>query len=152
MILQDVYQIISNLDYEIEQGHLNPLKGYAECKLLADLCASIMDKHKASAIAERMKYGKEEVLINDYVIDHVPGRKMLSYKHNETWQELNRKLKEHEQLMAMAASNVPVANTETGEMIEPAQVSYSAESLRFTFKKPETLNYRRPEEIKWISN
>lgn len=147
MILADVYQIISNLDYEIEQGHLNPLKGYAECKLLADLCQSIMDKHKANAIAERMKYGKEEVLINDYVIDHVPGRKIMNYKEDKTWQALNRSLKEHESLMAMAIS-VPVANTATGEMIEPAKVTYSAESLRFTYKKPETLNYRRPEDIK----
>jgi hypothetical protein len=36
--------------------------------------------------------------------------------------------------MAMAAEGVPLANTDTGEMITPAKVSFTAEGIKLTYK------------------
>jgi len=132
MIHQDVFTTLSNFAQAIEQGNTNPLSAYTELKQLSEMIASMMDSVKDQAIEERRKYGKEEVVKNGFKIELANGRKIWNYKSSQRWQHLDAQRKTYEELMQKAYHGAKIADAETGEMIEAAELSFSSDTIRLT--------------------
>lgn len=128
-------QLIDTIIEDTISGQSNPLDMYVILKVLADKFQDRINEIKPLAINERMKYGKEQVIRNGHEISIIEGRKLLSYKHDSTWESLKKELETHELLMAKVAEGAEIIDAKTGELIQPAKVSYSAETLRLTPKK-----------------
>jgi hypothetical protein len=134
MIHPDIYATLSSFSEAIESGQTNPLRAFVELKNLADMIASMQDAVKESAINERIKYGKEEVVIDGFKIEQVPGRKLWKYDHSSAWQQVNERRKTLETLMQKAHNGASIVDGDTGEVVEPATLTYTAETLRLTRK------------------
>jgi len=135
MIHPDIYATLSSMSKSIDDGNINPLRAFVELKNLSDMIASMQDAVKEQAIAERMKYGKEEVVIDGFKIEQVPGRKLWKYDHSSSWQDINDRRKTLETLMQKAYAGASIVDGETGEEIEPAALTFSSETLRLTKTK-----------------
>lgn len=130
MIHPDVYAQLSAYAEAIENGQTNPLAAYTELYRFSDLIESMLDKVKEQAIEERRKYGKEEVIKNGYKIDLINGRKLWYYGHSKRWNELNDSRKMYEELMQKATFGAQIADAETGEMVERAELKFASDSIR----------------------
>lgn len=126
---------IEQLTESVEQGLCNPLVAYVSLKKLSDLIDDCKDSIRHLAISERMKYGKEVLVKDGFEISIVEGRKLMSYEHDSTWAEYKSALKTHEMLMSQVASGAEIIDARTGELIQPAKITYSAETLRITKAK-----------------
>lgn len=98
-----------------------------------------------SKIIEGVKSGLKDQIIDEsslylektFDVDGVKitkneGRKTYHYKHCEKWRRLNAEIGALEKMMQAGA---PFADPETGEIIEPATVSYSEPFLTITLKE-----------------
>lgn len=132
MINTEVFVHLSRFAEAVDNGQTNPLKAYVEIKRLSQLLDQIKDTLQDQAIGERMKYGKEEVVIDGYKVEQVPGRKNWKYDHSSQWQSINERRKAIESLMQNSYAGASIIDGETGEEIEPALLSYSKETLRLT--------------------
>ena len=130
MIHPDVYAQLSAYAEAIENGQTNPLAAYIELYRFSDLIEEMLDKVKEQAIEERRKYGKEEVIKNGYKIDLINGRKLWYYGHSKRWNELNDSRKMYEELMQKATFGAQIADADTGEMVERAELKFAADSIR----------------------
>ena len=130
MIHPDVYAQLSAYAEAIENGQTNPLAAYTELYRFSDLIESMLDKVKEQAIEERRKYGKEEVVKNGYKIDLINGRKLWYYGHSKRWNELNESRRMYEELMQKATFGAQIADAETGEMVERAELKFANDSIR----------------------
>ena len=130
MIHPDVYAQLSAYAEAIENGQTNPLAAYTELYRFSDLIESMLDKVKEQAIEERRKYGKEEVIKNGYKIELTNGRKLWYYGDSKRWNELNNSRKMYEELMQKATFGAQIADAETGEMVERAELKFSSDSIR----------------------
>ncbi len=130
MIHPDVYAQLSAYAEAIENGQTNPLAAYTELYRFSDLIESMLDKVKEQAIEERRKYGKEEVIKNGYKIDLINGRKLWYYGHSKRWNEFNESRRMYEELMQKATFGAQIADAETGEMVERAELKFSSDSIR----------------------
>lgn len=130
MIHPDVYAQLSAYAEAIENGQTNPLAAYTELYRFSDLIESMLDKVKEQAIEERRKYGKEEVIKNGYKIDLINGRKLWYYGHSKRWNELNESRRMYEELMQKATFGAQIADADTGEMVERAELKFSSDSIR----------------------
>jgi len=130
MIHPDVYAQLSAYAEAIENGQTNPLAAYTELYRFSDLIESMLDKVKEQAIEERRKYGKEEVIKNGYKIELTNGRKLWYYGDSKRWNELNNSRKMYEELMQKATFGAQIADAETGEMVERAELKFAADSIR----------------------
>jgi hypothetical protein len=132
MNYQDIYYTLKALSEEIEEGNTNPLTAYTELKVLSEMIGSMMDSVKDQAIEERRKYGKEEVIKNGFKIEIANGRKVWAYKHSTRWQQLDAQRKTYEELMQKAYHGANIADADTGEMIEAAELTFASDTLRLT--------------------
>ena len=130
MIHPDVYAQLSAYAEAIENGQTNPLAAYTELYRFSDLIEAMLDKVKEQAIEERRKYGKEEVIKNGYKIDLINGRKLWYYGHSKRWNELNDSRKMYEELMQKATFGAQIADADTGEMVERAELKFANDSIR----------------------
>ena len=130
MIHPDVYAQLSAYAEAIENGQTNPLAAYTELYRFSDLIESMLDKVKEQAIEERRKYGKEDVIKNGYKIDLINGRKLWYYGHSKRWNELNESRRMYEELMQKATFGAQIADAETGEMVERAELKFANDSIR----------------------
>lgn len=135
MVLTDIFGALSALDHSIEHGQVNALNTYTELKQLSDMIDSMMDKLKDVAVEERRKYGKEEIIRNGYMVEVANGRRLWKYEHSTRWSELNEKRKTYESLMQKAYHGANIADVDTGEIIEPAKLSFASDTLRLTHVK-----------------
>lgn len=135
MIHTDIYGALSSFSQSIESGNINPLRAFIELKALSDMISDMQDSVKEAAISERMKYGKEEVVIDGYKVETVPGRKLWKYDHSDAWKAINERRKTLESLMQKAYTGASIVDGETGEEIEPASLTFASETLRLTKSK-----------------
>jgi hypothetical protein len=132
MINTELFALLSRFADAVDNGHTNPLKAFVEIKRLQQMIDDIKDSIQDQAIAERMKYGKEEVVIDGFKVEQVPGRKNWKYDHSDAWQAVNERKKTLESLMQKAYAGTSIVDGETGEEIEPAALTFSKETLRLT--------------------
>ena len=132
MIHPDVYAKLSAFAEAIENGQTNPLNAYIELYQFSELIDEMLEQVKEQALEERRKYGKEEVIKNGFKIELGTGRKMWYYGDSKRWNELNDKRKMHEELMQKATMGAQIADAETGEMVEPAELKFSKDYIKLT--------------------
>lgn len=119
----------------VVSGEMSAIDAYIELyehkKAIEDQLATI----KELAILEREKYGKEEITRKGYRIELAKGRSIWNYKSVGAWVELTSRLKDIEKMaQQVATKNVEIVLPDTGEVIEPATVTYTADTLRLTYK------------------
>jgi serine/threonine-protein kinase RIO1 len=134
MIHSNIFATLSSFSQAIEDGNVNPLRAFIELKNLSDMIFSMQDSIKEAAINEYMKYGKEDLVIDGYKIEKMNGRKIWKYDHSSAWQAANERRKTLEMLMQKAHNGSSIVDGDTGEIIEPAVVTYTSETLKLTKK------------------
>jgi hypothetical protein len=132
MIHPDIYAQLSAFAEAIENGQTNPLNAYIELYQFSELIDEMLDQVKDQALEERRKYGKEEVIKNGFKVELGTGRKLWYYADSKRWNELNDKRKMYEELMQKATMGAQIADAETGELVEPAELKFSKDYIKLT--------------------
>lgn len=129
-----IIELIDNLKIDAIEGYTKALPAYVLLRVIEDAASEAREEIRDLAYSERLAFGKDTVKIKGYQIELYNARRNYSYSKDSTWVRLKQQLKDHESLMCMAAEGIPLANTDTGEMINPAEISYSPEGIRLVYK------------------
>lgn len=128
----EIAAILQHIAHDVEMGNGSALKAYVALKEIADQVEQVLDQIKHVAVDERRRYGKENPIIDGIQIELAAGRKIWKYDHSSTWQQLNERRKTLESLMQKAYNGASIVDGDTGEQIEPAGLSFSADTIRLT--------------------
>ena len=71
---------------------------------------------------------------NGYLVEIAPGRKNWSYKGVSAWNSVKARLTDIEKMAQMAFNGAEVIDKESGEVIEPAELSFTRDTLKLTYK------------------
>jgi hypothetical protein len=108
-----------------------PLEAYIRLKAMRDTIDLAMDKIKGQAKEEAMKYQGE----NDKCgakFKYQEGARTFDYSSDVVWQKLKDQIKEREDFLKGLKKEM--ADTETGEIVQPPIVKYKSDSILITFK------------------
>ena len=100
---------------EIDTGLYNPLSIHLCLKAMEDLIKKIKEGIAEQVMLEAEKYGKSFEYLGAKV--QLMERRTYDYSLDDTWSQINRSLKQREELLKYLTS--PLADTETGEIINP---------------------------------
>jgi hypothetical protein len=121
--------------YDAVNGIGSPMSAYAKLRALQSEIEGAMEAVKESAIEERRKYGKEVINRHGFELEVVTGRRMWSYKHGTAWTRAEAEKKRIEKLMQSAyETGSEIADATTGEIYEPASLTFAQDTLKATFK------------------
>jgi hypothetical protein len=122
---------------EQAKEHLvDPLDAYIELKLALSELTDAVESLAPLAIDQRLKYGKENLIRKGFLIEYSEGTPRYAYKHSEAWGKLSAELKSVEELMKQSAKlNKAIVDESTGEVFEPAKITYTKPFLRLTYQK-----------------
>lgn len=98
---------------------------------MAQAIATAQERVKEYALKEAEAYAKNTFTFAGRTFTKVPARQMVKYDHVPQWKELAERRKRIEQLSLQAAKafGVTIVDDETGEVIEPAQITYTKPSI-----------------------
>jgi hypothetical protein len=120
---------------KIEQGEISAIDAYIELYEQKKHIEQQLADIKELAVLERERYGKEAITRRGYEVEIARGRALWKYDHVSAWASLKSRMKDIEKMsQAVATKGVEIVDTDSGEIIEPAKVSYSADTLRLTYK------------------
>ena len=100
---------------EIDTGLYNPLSIHLCLKAMQELIKKIMEGISEQVMVEAEKYGKSFEYMGAKV--QLSERHTYDYSLDDTWSQINRSLKQREELLKYLTT--PLADTETGEIINP---------------------------------
>jgi len=121
--------------YNAVNGEGSAMTAYAKLHAIKLEVEAAMDAVKESAIEERRKYGKERIERSGFEIELAQGRKVWSYKHASAWANAEAERKRIEKMMQTAyETGAEIIDKETGEVYEPASLSFASDTIRLTFK------------------
>ncbi len=100
---------------QIDTGLYNPLSIHLCLKAMEELIKKIKEGIAGQVLIEAEKYGKSF----DYMGAkfQLTERRTYDYSNDDSWSQINRTLKQREELLKYLTS--PLADTETGEIINP---------------------------------
>jgi len=126
---------------KVINGEISALHAYTELYQAKKEIDEQLEAIKDLAVDERNLYGKESPIINGFQIEKSPGRKVWDYTGVSSWTSLKDKMKQIEKhAQAVAVQGVEIIDNETGEIIEPAKISYAKDTLRLMQpKQPKTI-------------
>lgn len=125
----------NNIIEAVESGFIDPFEAHMRLKAIMKACEAALDATMPLAIEAAGKYAKGETYMgNEFKVSE--GRANYKYDNSPHIVSLQNKLKAAQELAkTLAKGNMqPVADTETGELIYPASVEYSKQSISITFK------------------
>jgi hypothetical protein len=102
---------------EIDSGMYNPLNIHLCLKAMEELVKKLKEGISDQVLAEAEKYGKNFDFMGAKVL--LSERRTYDFSHDSTWYELDQAKKRREDMLKHIS--VPLADTENGEMIYPAQ-------------------------------
>lgn len=108
---------------EIDSGRYNPLEIHLCLKAMEELVKRIKEGIADQVLTEAEKYGKSFYYLGARV--QLTERRTYDYSKDDTWSQINRSLKQREELLKYLTG--PLADTETGDIINP--VSYKITSV-----------------------
>lgn len=108
---------------EIDTGLYNPLSIHLCLKAMEELIKKIKEGIAEHVLTEAEKYGKSFDYMGARV--QLAERRSYDYSIDNTWAQINRSLKQREELLKYLTA--PLADTETGEIINP--VPYKVTSV-----------------------
>ena len=119
-----------------KEHEVDPLNAYIELKTALSELTDAIESLTPLAIEQRLKYGKENLIRNGFMVEYSEGTPRYSYKHFEAWAKQSEELKAIEEMMKQSAKlGRVILDEETGEVIEPAKVTYTKPFLRLTYQK-----------------
>lgn len=131
----EIAAILQHIAHDVEMGNGSALRAYVALKEIADHVEQVLDQIKYVAVEERRRYGKENPIIDGMQIELAAGRKLWKYDHSSSWKALNERRKTLEELMQKAYNGASIVDGETGEEIEPAVLTFTADTIRLTKPK-----------------
>lgn len=123
-----IYDYIAGMTQGVINGEKDPLIAMAELKSMAAIIKKAMTEVEPIAIDEAMKYEKT-FDYKGFVFTRKEGRRMYSFKHIEAWKNAKEELTEIEEQAKKAASVSGTVVTDDGEVVDPAQVTFTKASL-----------------------
>lgn len=133
--MNTIPELVSSAQAVVE-GYADPIDTYIRIRSAISELEEALESIKSEAVNERAKYGKERLVRHGFEVELVSGRKLWSYKHGTAWAAAEAKKKHVEKLMQTArAQGSPIADAETGEVYEPAELSYASDTLRLSVAK-----------------
>ena len=127
---------LAQIDNFIEKAK-EEIDGYDSLKLLSTLTVlskivdGVKEAVKDQMLEEASRYGTKQ-FTHAGITYELKSKKTYKYEHCEAWAELTEKRKKLEKLMQ--STDKPIADTETGEIIPPAQWS-ATEYIAVTLPK-----------------
>jgi hypothetical protein len=115
-------------------GEVSALDVYIELRETEAEIKKQIDDIKDIALLELEKYGKEPVMRRGFLIEKVNGRKLWNYKGVSAWNSAKARLTEVEKMAQMAFNGAEVTDKETGEVVEPADLSFASDTIKITYK------------------
>ena len=116
-------QYVQKAIEQIDTGLYNPLSIHLCLKAMEDLIKKIKEGIAEQVLTEAEKYGKSFDYMGARV--QLTERRTYDYSMDDTWAQINRSLKQREELLKYITA--PLADTETGEIINP--VPYKVTSV-----------------------
>jgi hypothetical protein len=107
---------------EIDTGLYNPLSIHLCLKAMEDLIKKIKEGIAEQVMLEAEKYGKSFEYHGAKV--QISERRSYDFSHDSKWSELNKELKQREELLKHFSD--PLADPETGETIYPPQLKVTS--------------------------
>jgi len=104
-------------------GLYNPLSIHLCLKAMEEMIKMIKEGIAEQVLQEAEKYGKSFEYMGARV--QVTNRRTYDYSIDDTWAQINRSMKQREELLKYLIA--PLADTETGEIINP--VPYKITSI-----------------------
>jgi hypothetical protein len=119
---------------KVQNGEISAMDAYIELyEQQKELTAQLNDI-KELARLERERYGKEQIMRKGYLVELSPGRSVWDYKEVSAWVSVKERLSEIEKMAKMAYNGAEVTDKETGEVVEPAKCTYTADTIKLTYK------------------
>ncbi len=110
----------------IDAGEIDKISAFAQAERLTTAISNVRDELKASLPREKQTaYGIE--------INPVNGRQMIQFSEDELWADLNRKLKEREEVLKISLKQTEPLYDSDGCEIPKVSVKYSADSLTIKY-------------------
>ena len=100
---------------QIDTGLYNPLSIQLCIKAMEELIRKIKESISEQVMKEAEKYGKSFDYLGARI--QLTERRTYDYSNDDTWNQINRSLKQREELLKYLTA--PLADTETGEIINP---------------------------------
>jgi hypothetical protein len=119
---------------QILNGEVSALDAYIELYEAKKLIEEQLDEIRDLAIQERERYGKESPMRNGYLVELALGRKSWNYKGVSAWNSVKARLTEIEKMAQMSYNGAEVIDKESGEVVEPAELSFTKDSIKLTYK------------------
>ena len=119
---------------QILNGEVSAIDAYIELYEAKKLIEEQLDEIRDLAILEREKYGKDSPMRNGYLVEIAPGRKSWNYKGVSAWNSVKARLTDIEKIAQMSYNGAEVTDMESGEVVEPAELSFTKDSIKLTYK------------------
>jgi hypothetical protein len=123
---------ISQLVQDAIDGNENPLRAFAILKTHAKDVANALKEIEDAAMTEADHYGEKKFKDLGFQFELRDGSRRHSFKHLDHWVEKNAELKAIETLAKQAATANATMVDDNGEIIMPAQVTYTKPSIIVT--------------------
>lgn len=131
MEIKEITDYCEELAGNVALGGYYALSALAILNDMAHVIAKAQEQVKEYAIKEAETYNENKFTFAGRTFTKVPARQMVKFDHVPQWKELAERRKRIEQLSLQAAKTfgVTIVDDETGEVIEPAQISYTKPSI-----------------------
>ena len=103
---------------------------YVKLKTIAEVVKKAMDLVKQTAFDELSEQG---VTKYGAKVEVMKGKRSFDYSNDPVWEDLDNQLADRETFLKGLTK--PMAETDGGEIIYPAVVTYANDSVKITFKK-----------------
>jgi len=133
---EDLIKDAIELANSVESGEQEALSAYIKLKLAMSELSDLVDKIAPLAIQKRLTYGRENPIFYCLSVEYSEGTPRYSYKHSELWSKASEQTKAIEEAMKQSAKlGQTIVDEATGEVFEPATISYSKPFLKLTHPK-----------------
>ena len=110
----------------IDAGEINKMEAFAQAERLTTAISNVRDELKASLPREKQTaFGIE--------INPVTGRQMIQFAEDEVYADLQKQLKEREELLKVALKSDKTIYDDEGVNVPKVSVKYSADSLTIKY-------------------
>jgi len=125
----DIVDTANRIVVGLKDGETDILESFIRLRALSDVLKDVQDQIKEYALEEAGKYETRSNLLG-VEFDIVNGRRMYKFDDAKL-KALKEAVKERETMLK--GLKEPVADMNTGELIQPAEVSYTKETIRLKF-------------------
>ena len=131
MEIKQITDYCETITARVVDGEAYALTALATLNDIAQAITSAQERVKEYALKEAEAYAENKFAFAGRTFAKVPARQIVKYDHVPQWKELAERRKRIEQLSLQAAKafGVTIVDDETGEVIEPAQITFTKPSI-----------------------